>query len=378
MKNPLARFEARAASGILTLYIYDAIGASLEGITAKQVTDKLQGDYKSITMRINSPGGNPFEAITILNALKSVGKPITVIVDGMAASAASLLAMVGDTIKMGQGSMMMVHNAMSQAFGNAASMREMADTLEKVSNNMAGIYATRTGLDTKKVKTLMDAETWMTAQVAVDNGFATELLADENQEAVAAAASFDLSHFKNAPVAFDKNQPRDKNGKWAGGGSGSNGHVDLGHSTVSKSMGDMYGKAETTFNFKQKKEEFSFTVNKDGSVTAITSSGEELKNHLTITKGETVAVVHTHPLGAKPEPSPNDIEIAKAEHMPNYVLSKGDLWVANPDGTTEHVATVSYRNKAITVNYTEDYMKAHPSVKSAVRLNIARARLALL
>lgn len=202
MKNPLARFVAKTDSGVLTLYVYDVIGADLfgEGITAKNVAEKLDsGTFSSINMRINSPGGNPFEAITILNLLKSKGKPINVVVDGLAASAASILAMAGDKIQMGQSAMFMIHNAMVAQFGDAADMRQMAETLDKVSGNMRDTYVQRTGLEAAKVKAMMDKETWMTAQEAVTNHFADEVISVDNPEAVAVAASFDLSHFKNPP-----------------------------------------------------------------------------------------------------------------------------------------------------------------------------------
>lgn len=202
MKSPLARFTAKVDAGVLTLHVYDIIGADFfgDGVTAKAIAEKLDNStFSSITMRINSPGGDPFEAIAILNKLKSTGKPINVIVDGLAASAASILAMAGDRVVMGQGSMFMIHNAMTMSFGNASDMRKMADTLDAVSGSMRDVYVNRTGLKADKVQAMMDAETWLTAAESVSNHFADEVISEENPEAKAVAASFDLSVFKNPP-----------------------------------------------------------------------------------------------------------------------------------------------------------------------------------
>jgi ATP-dependent protease ClpP protease subunit len=122
-KTALLSFKAFTNSGELTLEVYDVIGADFfgNGITVNSVSDALQsaGDFSSVKLRINSPGGDLFQGVAIYNYLRSLGKPINVVVDGLAASAASLIAMAGDKREMGDGAMMMIHNAMMIAMGNA-------------------------------------------------------------------------------------------------------------------------------------------------------------------------------------------------------------------------------------------------------------------
>lgn len=201
-KNPLHKFVAARQGDVLVLHVYDAIGETMfgEGITAKSVAAKLDtaGSFSRIQMRISSGGGDPFEALAIMNLLKAKAVPIEATVDGLAASAASLLAMAGDSILMGAGSMMMIHAASTLSFGNASELRAMADTLDQVSGNMADVYASRTGLPKDDVVALMNAETWFTAEEAVAKGFANSVVPGEIR-AAAVAASFDMSGFRNTP-----------------------------------------------------------------------------------------------------------------------------------------------------------------------------------
>jgi len=195
-------FRADASGGVLTLEIYDAIGADFfgEGITGKGISDAIAaaGEFSSITLRINSPGGDLFEGVTIYNLLKSQEKPVNVMIDGLAASAASLIAMAGDTCVMGEGSCMMIHQAMGMCGGYAQDFRQMADVLDTVTASAADIYVARTGLKKDEVMAMMTAETWMTPQEAIENKFATEM---SSQKANVANA-FNLSVFANVPVAL--------------------------------------------------------------------------------------------------------------------------------------------------------------------------------
>ena len=196
-------FTAKAEDDALTLEIYDAIGADWfgEGVTASIISDamKTAGDYSCLHVRLNSPGGDLFEGVAIHNLLRACGKPVNVSVDGLAASAASLIAMAGDTITMGVGTQMMIHRAMGGAMGYADDMRELADILDSVSSSAADIYVARTGLEKDKVMLLMTAETWMSASDAVDSGFATSLSGSRVENL---AGRFDLSMFKNTPVSL--------------------------------------------------------------------------------------------------------------------------------------------------------------------------------
>src|SRR5690348_8015957 len=128
------KFSASTQNNTLTLEVYDAIGADLfsEGITVQAVADALKTAHDQVVLRINSPGGDAFEGVAIYNALRANGKPVSVFVDGLAASAASIVAMAGDNITMGKGSMMMIHAAVMLAIGNAETMRKSADVLDSV------------------------------------------------------------------------------------------------------------------------------------------------------------------------------------------------------------------------------------------------------
>jgi ATP-dependent protease ClpP protease subunit len=153
------------------VFIYDEIGGSF-GVDANEFIQDLQGiKAKEITVRINSPGGSVFDAIAIYNSLIQHPANITTRVDAMAASAASIIAMAGDTVEMMVGSQLMIHDAMGTEMGNARDMREMAKFLDLQSDNLASIYANKAG-DKQDWRALMLAETWMFAQEAVDFGLA--------------------------------------------------------------------------------------------------------------------------------------------------------------------------------------------------------------
>jgi ATP-dependent protease ClpP protease subunit len=190
-------FKAEASGTALSLEVYDIIGADIfgDGITAEAISEALRTNtYDSITLRVNSPGGDAFEGVAIYNLLKNNGKPVNVYVDGLAASAASIICMAGDTITMGEASMMMIHNAIGMAYGNADDLRSLADTLDKVTESIADVYVNRTKNKKSDVLDMMTAETWMTAKEAVKNGFATEVAGKGGYK-----NSFDLSAFKNTP-----------------------------------------------------------------------------------------------------------------------------------------------------------------------------------
>jgi ATP-dependent protease ClpP protease subunit len=178
------------------LYIFDEIN-SMWGIGAQEVVDQLKTiDASQIDVHINSPGGNVFDGIAIMNALRNHKANITVKVDGLAASIASVIAMAGDSIVMSLGSQMMVHNPSGIAMGDAKTMRELADTLDKSRASIASIYADRAGGTIDAWGTAMDAETWYTAQEAVDAGLADKV--DDSSQAEDIAAKFDLSIFNHA------------------------------------------------------------------------------------------------------------------------------------------------------------------------------------
>lgn len=151
------------------ILIYDEIGGF--GVSAKQfVTDLRKIDAKNITVRLNSPGGSVIEGTAIYNALRGHGANIDVRIEGMALSAGSFIAMAGDEIQMANNAYMMIHNALGGIMGDAEEVRSYATFLEKVNDNIAGMYESRTGKDRQHWRGLMDAETWFTAEEAKAEG----------------------------------------------------------------------------------------------------------------------------------------------------------------------------------------------------------------
>lgn len=181
---------------VVTLDIYDFIGADWMGAgwTAKRVSGILRNNKgKNVTVNLNSPGGDLFEGIAIYNILRDHDGEVNCRVIGLAASAASIIAMAGDTIQTARAGFMMIHNCWVIALGNRNDLREAADTLEPFDDVMASIYAARTGLEKKAVVKMMDKETWFSGDQAIEDGFADELLpadvVEEKDEVDGAAAS---------------------------------------------------------------------------------------------------------------------------------------------------------------------------------------------
>jgi ATP-dependent protease ClpP protease subunit len=174
--------------------IYDEIGAY--GVSAKGFLAELGAlpDGTPLALRINSPGGSVFDAVAIYNALKRHTGTVTVWIDGIAASAASYIAMAGDEIIMPENAFLMIHDPSGLVMGTATDMREMAETLDKIAGSMTRGYAAKSGKPEIEIAALMAAETWFDAQDAVDLGLATRMA-----EPVRIAASFDIGRFRNAP-----------------------------------------------------------------------------------------------------------------------------------------------------------------------------------
>jgi ATP-dependent protease ClpP protease subunit len=208
-------FMATMKATVLEILIYDEIGENYwtgGGITAGTVAAaiKAAGKFDSIALRINSPGGSCFDGVAIYNLLRAQGKPVEVFVDGMALSAASVIAMAGDTVNMGTGAVLMIHNAMWGAYGDAQVLRKAASDIETISVTVAEIYIAHTGKDAAQVKALMDAETWMNGAQAIEQGFATQAVAQDDSTVAAARAlaqKFDMRAFQHAPPEFKKEKP---------------------------------------------------------------------------------------------------------------------------------------------------------------------------
>jgi ATP-dependent Clp protease protease subunit len=168
--------KATAVDSDTVISILDVIGEdwwSGNGVTAKRISAALRSvGTKDITVRINSPGGDMFEGIAIYNLLRGHQAKVTVEIIGWAASAASIIAMAGDEIRMGLGSFMMVHNAWGVVVGNRHDMRDAADLFDSFDSALVDIYEARTGTKRAAIEKLLDAETFMSASEAVDQGFA--------------------------------------------------------------------------------------------------------------------------------------------------------------------------------------------------------------
>ena len=162
-----------------TISVFDVIGQDYwgEGITAKRIAGALRAmNGADVTVNINSPGGDMFEGLAIYNLLREYEGHVTVKVLGIAASAASIIAMAGDDIQIGRGAFLMIHNCWLYAMGSRHDFAELAQSLEPFDTAMADIYAARSGLDIAAVQKLMDAESYIGGSDAVAKGLADSLL----------------------------------------------------------------------------------------------------------------------------------------------------------------------------------------------------------
>lgn len=166
-----------------TISVYDVIGYDWwtgEGVTAKRVAAALRNlGAGPVTVNVNSPGGDMFEGLAIYNLLREHKGEVTVKVLGLAASAASIIAMAGDNIQIARAGFFMVHNGWVMVAGNRHDLREIADWMEPFDAAMADIYVSRTGKDLAEIQRQMDGETWIGGSQAIDQGYADELLASD-------------------------------------------------------------------------------------------------------------------------------------------------------------------------------------------------------
>lgn len=191
-------YEIKAKSDEAEVWLYDVIGDSWEGTTGKQFADELRaaGDIKTLNIYINSPGGSVFDGVAIHNVLKRHKARKIVQIDGIAASIASVIAMAGDEIRIASNGMMMIHDPWAMTAGTAEEFRKMADSLDKVRDSILTSYVERTTSTEDQLSEWMTAETWFTAEEAVEAGLA-DVVGDE--VAIAAFANHDLSKFKHVP-----------------------------------------------------------------------------------------------------------------------------------------------------------------------------------
>ncbi len=187
-------YTIRAQSTGAEVVIYDEIGAY--GVSAKGFLAELGAlpDATPLALRLNSPGGSVFDAVAIYNAIKRHTGTVTVWIDGIAASAASYIAMAGDEIVMPENAFLMIHDPAGMVMGSATDMRAMAEALDKIKGSLLQGYAAKSGRSQEEIAPLMAAETWLDAKDALELGFA-----DRIAEPVRIAARFDVGRFRNAP-----------------------------------------------------------------------------------------------------------------------------------------------------------------------------------
>lgn len=206
MPDPEQRPQAQLTvsepvDGVATIRLYDVIDSwgGFWGISAQEVAealDKLGSDVTEIRLHINSPGGEIFEGIAIKNVLRAHQAKVVAVVDGLAASAASFIAVSMDETVMGENTQLMIHDGWGICIGPAADMRKTAELLDHLSDNIASMYAAKAGGSTEEWRDAMLAETWYSADEAVEAGLADRVdgaAADDDP-----ANRFDLSGFKYA------------------------------------------------------------------------------------------------------------------------------------------------------------------------------------
>lgn len=218
-KKKFWQFRAATTKNSAELLLYGPISEYSwwgDEVTPKEFADDLKalGDITDLTVRINSGGGDVFAGQAIHNLLKSHKAKVTVYIDGLAASIASVIAMAGDTIIMPRNAMMMIHNPWTIGIGNANDFRKLAEDLDKIRESLIAAYQTKTGMDRDELIALMDAETWLTADEAIQYGFADQM--DSAKQVAASMKSgvlvmnglqFDLSKFKNRPQIRESESP---------------------------------------------------------------------------------------------------------------------------------------------------------------------------
>lgn len=173
-----------AGDGVAVLRLYDPIDdwGGDWGVSAKEFATALAmlpADISTIELHVNSPGGVVWEGITIMNMLRTHPANVVVVVDGLAASAASFIACAADTLVMGPQSQLMIHDALGLEIGNAADMRKFADLLDRISNSIAEVYAAKAGGTVESWRTSMLAETWYSAEEAVAAGLADSIAVED-------------------------------------------------------------------------------------------------------------------------------------------------------------------------------------------------------
>lgn len=186
-----------------------------DDVTSKAFKTELEAESGDITLWINSPGGDCFAASQIYTMLKEYEGKVTVKIDGIAASAASVIAMAGNEVLMSPTAMLMIHNPATIVWGEVSDMKRGIEILSEVKESIINAYENKTGLSRSKIATMMDKETWMSAGKALELGFCDEVLYTEEKipEAVINGFLFDKMTVTNHFLGrLNKSKPQTQNG----------------------------------------------------------------------------------------------------------------------------------------------------------------------
>ncbi len=185
------------------ILIYGIVGDSWDGLDANTLVPLISDGNDDLDIRINSPGGYVMEGLAIFNAIireKKKGRTVTCHIDGLAASMASIIAMAGDETIMADNALMMIHNPWDCACGDAAELRRAADQLDRIRDQLVGIYAARTGLSADELIPMLDAETWLTAKDALTQNFVTSISAAIEVQAAISVKAFGFRKAPDSPL----------------------------------------------------------------------------------------------------------------------------------------------------------------------------------
>lgn len=201
MKNKFYNFE-KSSDKVANLYIYGDITSyewdesDVSAFGFKKELDDL-GDLSEINVHINSYGGETFQGLTIYNLLKQHAAKINVYIDGIAASSASIIAMAGDKIYMPKTSLIMIHNCWTWATGNAKELRKTAEDMDKIAIAYKEAYMSKINISEEKLETLLDEETYLTADECIEMGFADEIIETKENSSINQFANMSILKLVN-------------------------------------------------------------------------------------------------------------------------------------------------------------------------------------
>lgn len=206
-KNPkTCEIRVQSSNNQATVYVYDVID-DIWGIDAESFVREINAlDVSTLHVRINSPGGDVFTARAMQTALSQHPAAVIVHIDGLAASAATFLAMAATKVNISEGAFFMIHKSWAFTVGNADELRTQASLIDVMDSNIANDYAKRTGIDYQNVMQMMDDETWLSAEQAVSKGFADEVISTVADRHVD-NKFFDLSAYRHPPDNYQPDHP---------------------------------------------------------------------------------------------------------------------------------------------------------------------------